>query len=109
MCAMQRIKKGDTVEVIAGKDIGQRGEVLSVLPKVNRVVVEKVSIVKKHQKQQQTRSGVRQGIVQFEAPIDLSNVMLVCKACDQRTRVGFRVNEEGSKVRVCKKCGQDVD
>jgi large subunit ribosomal protein L24 len=106
---MQRIKKGDTVEVIAGKDIGQRGEVLSVLPKVNRVVVEKVSIVKKHQKQQQTRSGVRQGIVQFEAPIDLSNVMLVCKACDQRTRVGFRVNEEGSKVRVCKKCGQDVD
>ncbi len=109
MCAMQRIKKGDTVEVIAGKDIGQRGEVLSVLPKMNRVVVEKVSIVKKHQKQQQTRSGVRQGIVQFEAPIDLSNVMLVCKACDQRTRVGFRINEEGSKVRVCKKCGQDVD
>ncbi|MCE7949011.1 MAG: 50S ribosomal protein L24 [Chloroflexi bacterium CFX4] len=106
---MQRIKKGDTVEVIAGKDIGQRGEVLSVLPKVNRVVVEKVSIVKKHQKQQQTRSGVRQGIVQFEAPIDLSNVMLVCKACDQRTRVGFRVDEEGKKVRVCKKCGQDVD
>ncbi len=106
---MQRIKKGDTVEVIAGKDIGQRGEVLSVLPKVNRVVVEKVNIVKKHQKQQQTRSGVRQGIVQFEAPIDLSNVMLVCKACDQRTRVGFRVDEEGKKVRVCKKCGQDVD
>ncbi len=106
---MQRIKKGDTVEVIAGKDIGQRGEVISVLPKVNRVVVEKVNIVKKHQKQQQTRSGVRQGIVQFEAPIDLSNVMLVCKACDQRTRVGFRVDEEGKKVRVCKKCGQDVD
>lgn len=106
---MQRIKKGDTVEVIAGRDIGQRGEVLSVLPKVNRVVVEKVNIVKKHQKQQQTRSGVRKGIIQFEAPIDLSNVMLVCKACDQRTRVGFRVDEEGKKVRVCKKCGQDVD
>jgi large subunit ribosomal protein L24 len=106
---MQRIKKGDTVEVIAGKDIGQRGEVLAVLPKLNRVVVEKVNIVKKHQKQRQTRSGVRQGIIQFEAPIDLSNVMLVCKSCDKRTRVGFRINEEGKKVRVCKKCGQDIE
>lgn len=107
---MQRIKKGDTVEVIAGKDIGMRGQVLSVLPKLNRVVVEKVNIVKKHQKQRQTRSGVRKaGIIQFEAPIDLSNVMLVCKSCDKRTRVGFRINEEGKKVRVCKKCGQDIE
>ncbi|MFQ3536609.1 MAG: 50S ribosomal protein L24 [Aggregatilineales bacterium] len=106
---MQRIKKGDTVEVIAGKDIGVRGKVLTVLPKLNRVVVEKVNIVKRHQKQRRTRSGVQQGIIQFEAPIDLSNVMLVCQSCDRRTRVGFRINEEGKKVRVCKKCGQDIE
>ncbi|MBO9309198.1 MAG: 50S ribosomal protein L24 [Chloroflexi bacterium] len=106
---MQRIKKGDTVEVIAGKDIGQRGEVLAVFPKRDRVVVEKVNIVKKHQKRRQTRSGVQHGIIQFEAPIHISNVMLVCKSCDKRTRVGFRINEEGKKVRVCKKCGQDID
>jgi large subunit ribosomal protein L24 len=107
---MRKIKKGDTVEVIAGKDKSRRGTVLTVLPKENRVIVERVNVVKKHQRQQQVGRQQRQpGIVEFEAPIDLSNVMLVCKNCDKRTRVGFRIDEEGRKVRVCKHCNGDID
>jgi len=107
---MQRIKKGDTVLVIAGKNIGQQGEVLQVLPKLNRVVVERVNVVKKHQKARQAgNQTVQPGIIEFEAPVDLSNVQLICTQCHNRTRVNFRLNEEGRKVRVCKKCGQDID
>jgi len=107
---MERIKKGDTVEVIAGKDIGERGEVLRVLSGERRVVVSQVNIAKKHQRPQQAGRGqIQPGIIEFEAPLDLSNVMLVCTQCDKRTRVGFRVNEEGRKVRVCRKCGADID
>jgi len=107
---MQRIKKGDTVEVIAGKDKGSRGEVLRVLLKAEGVVVERVNIAKKHQRPVQAGRGqVQPGIIEFEAPIHLSNVMLVCPQCEAATRVGFRVNEDGSKVRVCRKCGQDID
>jgi len=107
---MQRIKKGDTVEVIAGKDRGTRGEVLRVIPKKDRVVIERVNIVKKHQRPVQAgRQQVQPGIIEFEAPIHLSNVMLVCPQCEARTRVGYRVNEDGRKVRVCRKCGQDIE
>ena len=107
---MQRIKKGDTVKVIAGKDNGQQGVVLRVIPKNNRVVVEQVNIVKKHQKRQQAGSQETQpGIIEFEAPMDLSNVMLICTQCKLPTRVGFRDNDEGRKVRVCKHCKQDID
>jgi large subunit ribosomal protein L24 len=107
---MQRIKTGDTVEVIAGKDVGERGKVQSVLPKKNRVVVEGVNILHKHQKARQ--AGMRQvpaQIVKFPGPLDLSNVMLVCPSCDKRTRVGFRVREDGRKVRVCRKCKADIE
>lgn len=107
---MQRIKKGDKVEVIAGKDVGVRGEVRVVLPKENRVIVERVNIVKKHQKPQQAgRQQIKPGIIEFEAPINLSKIMLVCNSCDKRTRVGFRFNEDGRKVRYCKQCNQDID
>ncbi|GAB4417670.1 MAG: 50S ribosomal protein L24 [Anaerolineae bacterium] len=107
---MQRIKKGDTVEVIAGKDKGVRGEVLRVIPKKNRVVVERVNVVKKHQSPVRAGRGqVQPGIIEFEAPIHLSNVMLVCTQCHERTRVGYRVTEDGMKVRVCRKCGADID
>jgi len=107
---MQRIKKGDTVEVIAGKDKGQTGLVLRVLPKAERVVVERVNIVKKHQKRQQAgRQQTQPGIIEFEAPLNLSNVMLICTQCKESTRVGFRINEEGRKVRTCKKCTEDID
>ncbi|NDJ76997.1 MAG: 50S ribosomal protein L24 [Chloroflexi bacterium] len=107
---MQRIKRGDTVEVIAGKDKGMRGEALRVIPKEDRVVIERVNIVKKHQRPMQAgRQQVQPGIIEYEGAIHLSNVMLVCPQCRERTRVGFRTNEDGFKVRVCRKCGEDID
>ena len=107
---MQRIKKGDTVEVIAGKDLGERGEVVAVFPKENRVQVSGVNILKKHQKARQ--AGNRQvaaQIVEFEGKLDLSNVMIVCPKCDKKTRVGFNVREDGFKVRVCKQCDAEIE
>jgi len=107
---MQRIKKGDTVQVIAGKDLGQKGTVLRVNHQEGRVIVERVNIVKKHQKARQSgNQQVQAGIVEKEAPLNASNVMLVCTQCNNRTRVNFRINEEGRKVRVCKHCKQDID
>lgn len=107
---MQRIKKGDTVEVIAGKDIGERGEVVAVYLKENRVAVEGVNMLKKHQKARQAgRQQVQAQIVEFEGPIHLSNVMVVCTSCDKPTRVGYRVRDDGMKTRVCRKCNADID
>lgn len=107
---MQRIKRGDTVKVIAGKDKGVEGEVLRVLPKEQRVVIERVNIVVKHQRPVQAGRGqIQPGRIEFEAPIDWSNVMLVCPQCKETTRVGFRTTEDGKKVRVCRKCQQDID
>jgi len=104
-----RIKQGDTVEVISGDDRGIRGTVQRVLPKKKRVVVSGINIVKKHQRPVRTRRGeIGGGIIEFEAPIHISNVMLVCPRCGQRTRVGFAV-QDGRKVRVCKKCGEAID
>ena len=106
---MQRIKQGDTVEVIAGKDLGERGSVVSVLVKQNRVIVEGVNLLKKHQKARQAgNQQVQAQILEFNGPIHLSNVMLVCPSCDKATRVGFRYTEEGRKVRYCKKCDSDI-
>ncbi len=106
---MNRIKQGDTVEVITGEDRGMRGEVLRVLLKENRVVVSKVNMVTKHQSAQRAgRSQMQGGRIQFEAPIDLSNVMLVCPKCNQATRVGYTTVDE-RKVRVCRKCEAVID
>lgn len=109
---MQRIKKGDTVSVIAGKDKGVQGEVVSVLPKMDRVVINGVNIVKRHQKARPGASGqtIPAQIVEREAALHLSNVMLVCNTCKQATRVGYRIREaDGYKVRVCKKCNADIE
>lgn len=107
---MQRIKKGDTVEVITGKDRSFRGEVVSVLTKQNRVIVNGVNIAKRHEKAKQVGSQqVPAQIAEFEAPLHLSNVMLVCPKCDQKTRVGYSIKEDGYKTRVCKQCGEDID
>ncbi len=106
---MNRIKKGDTVEVITGEDRGTRGEVLRVLLKENRVVVSKVNMVTKHQSAQRAgRSQMQGGRIQFEAPISLSNVMLVCPKCNQATRVGHDVVDD-NKVRVCRKCDAVIE
>ena len=107
---MNRIRKGDTVEVIAGDDVGARNTVLRVLPKEDRVVVSKVNIITKHQRPMRAgRSQMQVGRIQFEAPIHISNVMLVCPQCDEATRVGYTTLEDGTKVRVCKKCGETID
>ena len=101
------VKKGDRVKVIAGKDKGKEGEIIRALPKKDRVVVEKVNIVKKAQRP--TQANPSGGIMSVEAPINVSNVMLVCPQCKEATRTGHRIKEDGTKVRVCKKCGKDID
>lgn len=107
---MQRIKKGDTVEVIAGKDIGERGEVIRVMPRQDRVIVNGINIVKRHERARpQGGQTIPAQIVEKEAPLHLSNVMLVCPSCEQRTRVGYRTRDDGMKVRVCKKCNSDIE
>ena len=108
---MRRIREGDTVEVISGDDREVRGTVHRLIPKKDRVVVSGVKLVKKHQRPMPTggRMQTQAGIIEFEAPIHLSNVMLVCPQCDQRTRVAFQRLEDGGKVRVCKKCDAIID
>jgi large subunit ribosomal protein L24 len=110
-----KVKKGDSVEVTAGKDRGKRGTVLRVLPERQRVVVEKLNMVKRHQKPRPAprSSGSQQvipgGVIEREAPLHLSNVQVVCPACGKPSRLGFRVNDDGNKVRVCRSCGKDLD
>lgn len=101
------IKKGDTVRVLSGKDKGKEGQVVRSLPSKQRVVVEKVNMVKKAMRP--TQQNPQGGIMSVEAPIHVSNVMVICPECKQPTRVSHRVNEVGKKVRVCKKCGKDID
>lgn len=102
-----KVKKGDKVQVIAGKDKGKQGTILRSVPTRNRVVVEGCGIVKKAVRP--TQQNPQGGIMSVEAPIHVSNVMVICPECKQPTRVSHRVNEAGKKVRVCKKCGKDID
>ena len=107
---MTKIKKGDTVEVISGNDRYVRGTVQWVYPKDDRLVISGVNIVKKHQRPMRAgRTQIQPGVIEFEAPLHISNVMLVCPQCDERTRVGYTQLEDGTKVRVCKRCGEVVD
>ena len=99
------IKKGDKVEVITGKYKGQKATVEKVLPDKRRVVLSGVNMVKRHRKAVGDRPG---GIMEMPAPIDVSNVMIVCKACGLKTRVKMQVDGD-EKVRICKKCGKRVD
>jgi len=99
------VKKGDMVMVVSGKDAGKKGKVLEVLTKKNRVIVEKINIAKKHQKP--TKDSPQGGIVDQEAGIHSSNVMLYCTECNSVTRKSVKVTGEG-KVRVCKKCGNNL-
>lgn len=107
---MAKIKKGDTIVVIAGEDIGTQGVVQRVLPRAEQVVVAGVNVITKHQKPMQTGRGqVRAGRIQYEAPLHISNVQLVCPRCKKPTRVGWAINETGVKARVCKKCQAEID
>ena len=101
-----KIHKGDLVEVICGADRGRRAPVMRVILKKNQVVVEGVHQVYKHLRRD--RKNPQGGRLQKESPIDVSNVLVVCTKCDAGVRIGYRVNEDGSKVRVCKKCQTQV-
>ncbi len=101
------VRTGDEVEVIAGKDKGKRGKVISALPREGRVVVEGVNVVKKHVRPNQ--KVMQGGIQEKAAPIHASNVLLVCPACGRAARTGRRFLEDGRKVRVCRRCGEVVD
>ncbi|MGF7186135.1 large subunit ribosomal protein L24 [Desulfitispora alkaliphila] len=101
-----KLKKGDEVVVIAGKDAGKKGKITEVSPKTGKVYVEGVNIIKKHTKP--TRTMPQGGILDQEAPIDSSNVMVYCSKCKAAVRVG-KNKEDGKSVRICKKCGVALD
>ena len=100
------LKSGDKVKVITGKDKGKEGEVIRVCPADDRVVVRDVAVVSKAKRP--TPQNQQGGIEKEEAPIDVSNVMLVCPKCGLPTRIGIK-RDDGKKTRVCKKCGKDID
>ena len=103
-----KIRKGDQVTVISGKDVGARGRVLRVLPGKGKVIVEGVNRVTRHEKVRMNRRGGQEGgIAHKEAPVSASNVALACPN-DGAARVGYRIDESGAKVRVCKKCGTEL-
>ena len=104
--AKMKIKKGDQVEVLSGKDKGKRGEVIKAMPAEGKVVVRGVAMVKKAQKP--TQMGEQGGIVEKEAAIDVSNVALIDPKTDTPTRVGYRFDENGTKVRYAKKSGEEI-
>jgi len=101
------VKTGDLVYVLTGKDKGKRGKVIKVFPDKGRVTVENVNIVKRHTKPR--KADQQGGIIEKEAPIHSSNVMLVCPRCDKPTKIGKQILENGQKVRVCKKCKEVID
>ena len=101
-----KIRKGDTVQVIAGKDLGKVGEVTRVIPDTDRIIVDGVNIAKRHTRAQgQTMQG---GIIDKDMPLHISNVAIVCGSCNDVTRVGYRFDPDGTKFRICRKCGKDL-
>ncbi len=102
-----KIRKNDTVLVITGKDKGKKGKVRFAYPKKERILVEGINFIKRHIR---ATGQVRQaGRIEREAPIQVSNVMLLCNKCNHPTRVGFHTLEDGRKVRICRSCGEVID
>lgn len=100
-----KIKKGDTVLIISGKDRGRKGKVLEVFPQDGRLVVEGINLVKKHRRPRQEKEKGQ--VIELAKPIDASNVKIVCPKCGRASRLGYRLTKEG-KYRICKKCGQEI-
>ena len=101
-----KIKKGDRVRVLTGKDRGKEGVVMRVLPAENKVIVDGVNVAKRHQK---ARTATMQGgIIDKDMPIPVANVALICPTCGKATRVGYKIDGDGTKVRACKKCGGEM-
>lgn len=101
------IRKGDKVAVTAGKDRGKRGKVLFTLPDKDKVVIEGVAMIKRHSRP--TRKVPQGGVMEREAPIHVSNVQVICPSCNLPTRVGKRETPQGVRIRICRKCGGDID
>jgi large subunit ribosomal protein L24 len=102
-----KIKKEDNVLVIAGKDRGKKGKIRKALPDENRIVIEGINMIKRHAR---ARGQARQaGIIEREAPINVSDVMLICNKCNKPARVGYRILDDGKKVRVCRNCKEVID
>ena len=102
----KRLKKGDTVKVIAGKEKGKTGKILSTIVDRDRVIVEKVNLIKRHKKADAKGKG---GIVEKEGSLHISNVMYLCNKCGTGVRIGYKIMDEGKKMRVCAKCHETLD
>ncbi len=100
-----KLRKGDRVRVLTGKDRGEEGEVMRVFPQENRVIVEGVNVAKKHQRA--LRATMQAGIIDKDMPMPASNVAIVCPT-DGPTRIGYRFDDQGKKARICRKCGGDI-
>ena len=100
-----KLRKGDFVRILAGKDVGKEGEITRVLRDRDRVIVDGVNVAKKHQRA--TRSTMQGGIIDKDMPVHVSNVALICRTCGP-TKIGYRFEPDGTKVRVCRKCKGDV-
>ena len=101
-----KIKKGDKVRVLTGKDRGHEGEVMRVLPSVGKVIVDGANVAKKHQRA--TKATMQGGIIDKDMPLPVANVALICPSCGKPTRVGYKTDKDGTKARVCKKCGGEM-
>ena len=111
-----KIRRGDLVEVLTGKDVGRRGKVLEVIPTEGRLIVEKINVVKRHTKPRPVKGsrGAQMtpgGVIEMEAAMRVDNVALVCPRCNEATRVGYRFADNGDKIRHCRRagCGQDIE
>ena len=102
------IRQGDQVKILAGRDAGKTGRVLSVNARKNTVVVERVSIIKRHTRPNPGKN-ISGGIIEKEGPISVSNVMIVCSSCGKHTRMGHNILPDGTKVRACRRCGTTLD
>ncbi|RKY30600.1 MAG: 50S ribosomal protein L24 [Candidatus Omnitrophota bacterium] len=103
---MQKIKRGDLVQVIKGKDAGKKAKVLRLFPSQGRAIVEGLNLSKKHKRR--TREDDKGGIVSIEQPLALSNLMLFCKSCNRPVRCGFMLLSDGTKSRICRKCKETI-
>ena len=105
---MLHVKKDDQVLVLGGKDRGKTGRVLRILPSRGRVIVENVNVIRRHTRPN-PQKNIQGGVVERESPLDISNLMVICRECSKPTRVGYSLLSDGKKVRVCRKCGGTID
>ena len=101
-----KIKKGDRVRVLTGKDRGHEGQVMRVIPSTGKVIVDGANVAKKHQRA--TKATMQGGIIDKDMPLPVANVAVLCPSCGKPTRVGYTIDKDGTKARVCKKCGGEM-